>query len=92
MGTDNAVVNNGPDDPTYVNIGGLQLQPGQVYGIYVAGETGDDSVCYTDGGPTVYANADLSITTNTGEEVPHFVDGDSNFPRQWNGTVYYTVP
>jgi hypothetical protein len=88
MGTDASVTSSGPDVPTPVDVGGLDLAPGQTYGIYFdLASYPSASVGYTNGGPNVYSNADLSITTNTGQSNPAF--SGSFFPRQWNGTVYY---
>jgi hypothetical protein len=98
MGSDNAVSSAGPDSPTSVNVGtppGVILEPGNVYGIYFdLSSYPSASVGYTNGGPTVFSNSDMTITTNTGQGNPAF--SGSFFPRQWNGTVYYadanTVP
>jgi hypothetical protein len=88
MGTDTGVVSAGPDVPTSVDVGGLVMAPGQTYGIYFDLDSYPGaSVGYTNGGPNVYSNADLSLTTNTGQSSPAF--SGSFFPRQWNGTVYY---
>lgn len=90
FGEDTAVISAGPDTPTPVAIGGLVLEPGIVYGIYLHlesyGTTGD-AMLYTNGGPNVYANADLQLTTNSGNPYPAF--SGVFFPRQWNGTIYY---
>ena len=43
---------------------------------------------YTNGGPTTFSNADLSITTFHGKGDPAFTGG-TFFPRQWNGTIHY---
>ena len=98
LGTDNAVVVAGLDQPSHVDVGGLALTPGQTYGIYVDLESyptsADGVIAYTNGGPTVYSNTELSLTTNTGQASPAF--SGSFTPRAWNGTVYYedsiTVP
>ncbi len=104
LGTDNNVVSAGQDQPSFVDVGGLTLDPGQVYGIYVdmasytrSGDDGDGtddggnrgatSLRYTNGGPNIFSNADLSITTNSGQGRPPFTS--IFFPRQWNGTIYY---
>lgn len=90
MGSDSAVVSQGTDLPTPVNINGLTMTAGQVYGIYVdvAGYDGSTAMLYTNGGPTVFSNADLSLTTNDGRGNPAFT-GSQFFPREWNGTVFY---
>lgn len=79
----------GPDVPTNVSIGGLALTAGNTYGIYVDVQSYPSaSMLYTNGGPTTYSNADLSLTTYHGKGNPAF-SGGNFFPRQWNGTVYY---
>ncbi len=109
LGTDSAVTPAGVDLPTAVAVGGLAMDPGQVYGIYVdlvsyatdgsqpgdhdegtdgTTDGGGSNVNYTNGGPTVYSNGVFSITTNTGQASPAF--SGSFFPREWNGTVYYS--
>jgi hypothetical protein len=92
LGTAN-VVSAGEDNPTPVPIGGLDLVPGQTYGIYVDAQsyaTNLNTLLYTNGGPTTFSNADLSLTTYHGKGNPAFT-GPTFFPRQWNGTVYYTL-
>ncbi|HMB58718.1 MAG TPA: IPTL-CTERM sorting domain-containing protein [Xanthomonadales bacterium] len=90
MGTDASVVSAGTNNPTPVAVGGLTMNPGQVYGIYVDLQTYPSaSMLYSNGGPTVFSNAELQLTTNTGQGDPAFV-GSIFFPRQWNGTVYYS--
>jgi len=75
--------------PTPVPIGGLALTAGNTYGIYVDVQSYPSaSMQYTNGGPTTYSNADISLTTNGGKGDPAFA-GTTFFPRQWNGTVYY---
>lgn len=90
MGSDAAVVSQGVDLPTPVNVSGLTMTAGQVYGIYVDVASYDDStqMLYTNGGPTVYSNADLTLTTNDGRGNPAFT-GQQFFPREWNGAVFY---
>jgi hypothetical protein len=92
MGTA-TVTSAGANNPTPVAIGGLNLIPGQTYGIYVDFQsypTSAASLLYTNGGPTTFSNGDLSLTTYHGKGDPAFT-GPSFFPRQWNGTVYYTA-
>ncbi len=79
----------GANIPTPVPIGGLALTAGNTYGIYVDVQSYPSaSLLYTNGGPTTYSNADLSLTTYHGKGNPAFT-GATFFPRQWNGTVYY---
>ena len=95
LGTAN-VAPQGIGVPTNVPIGGLSMTAGQTYGIYLdvqnhgGFDTGDFlSLHYSNGGPSDYSNADLVLTTLHGKGAPAFT-GTSFFPRQWNGTVYYT--
>lgn len=90
LGTD--VVNPaGINLPTPVAIGGLDLTAGQTYGFYVDTQSYPSaSLQYTNGGPTPFSNADMTLTTFHGKGNPAFT-GASFFPRQWNGTVYYTL-
>ena len=89
LGTDAGVVAAGANNPSSVNVGGLSLTPGQVYGIYVDLQSyPSSSLMYTNGGPAVFSNADLSLTTFHGKGNPAFTGADF-FPRQWNGTVHY---
>jgi hypothetical protein len=91
LGQDAAVDCAGSDIPTPVAIGGLTINPGELYGFYVdLTSYPGASLLYTNGGPTTFTNADISLTTNTGQGDPAFT-GSSFFPRQWNGTVYYDI-
>ncbi|HSD17075.1 MAG TPA: hypothetical protein VLC71_07455 [Thermomonas sp.] len=77
--------------PTPVAIGGLSMSAGQTYGIYIRLVEIERYLAYTDGGPTTFSNADLSLTTHAGIANGESVfAGSSFYPRQWNGTVYYT--
>lgn len=81
----------GPDVETLVPLSTPTLGAGQTYGFYVDVLSYPSAALqYTNGGPTVYSNADLSLTTYHGKGNPAFT-GSSFFPRQWNGTVYYVV-
>ena len=90
LGSDTNVIPQGLDNPTPVNVGGLSLTPGQVYGIYISlSSYGDGRLVYTNGGPTIYSDANLKLTTNTGEGDPAFsLKIDS---REWNGSIHYTL-
>ncbi len=82
----------GLDTPTPVPVGGLTLSPGTVYGFYVSLSTytGDgDAIAYTNGGPNVYSNGVMTLTTAVGNFFPEF--SGTFFPRQWNGTIHYTL-
>jgi hypothetical protein len=87
------VTSQGADNPTHVNVGGLALNPGTVYGIFVyqaSYDTNNVSMLYTNGGPTTYSDSYLSLTTNCAKGTPAFT-GTTFFPRIWNGTVYYAA-
>ncbi len=88
-GADPAVISSGADNPSHVDIGGIVLQPGVTYGFYIDFTSYIDSVMgYTNGGPTVFSDSNLQITTNTGQANPAFTG--SFFPRVVNTTLYYT--
>lgn len=92
MGSDtNVVGQNAVDLPTPVDVGGLVIEPGEVYGIYVDLATfdGTDLILYTNGGPQVFDNGELQLTSNTGQGNPAFTG--VFFPRIWNGTVFYSI-
>lgn len=90
----------GQDLPTKVNIGGLVMNPGQVYGMYVfltdytvnPPPAGVASMRYTNIPPaqTLYENDDLKLTGGVGKGSPPFT-GSTFANRMWNGTVYYDV-
>lgn len=90
LGTD-TVQGEGVDNPTHINVGGLEITAGEVVGTIIQAEeavSGVGGFCYTNGSSTVYSNTDMSITTYCGlsaEWPPEDI-----FPeRMWNGTVYY---
>ena len=82
----------GNDLPSYVDLGGngTFFRAGQTYGIYVdmCDFSGSPYISYTNGGPATYSNADLSLTTNTGQGSPPFTNYFQY--RIWNGTIYYS--
>ncbi len=90
LGTATGVSSNGSNVPTPLNIGGLTLNPGQVYGIFITMTTTIGYLGYTNGGPTTFSNGTMSITTNCGNALPLF-SGGTFYPRQWNGAIYYTT-
>lgn len=74
--------------PGVVNapIGGLDLAPGQTYGIFVFLVNGG-TLSYTNG-TNVYSNADLTMTLGVGAFGPF----QGTFtPRTWNGTFFYST-
>ena len=86
LGTDNSVVAQGVDTPTSVAVGGLIIQPGEVYGIAMEG---DGSWIYTNGDGTnqVYNNGVLELRAGSANNIA-FNSGVFS-PRVWNGVVYY---
>jgi len=70
---------------------GVTFTGGSSYGMYVnltSYGVGGSRLNYTNGTPTTYSNADLSLLTNCGKASPDFT-GSTFFDRVWNGTVYY---
>lgn len=70
----------------FVNIGGLNIKPGETYGIYIT-EIGVATgfMQYTDGSES-FDNGEILIQTGVGKAYPF---GMTFTPRTWNGTVYY---
>lgn len=92
LGTAN-VISGGPGVATPVAIGGLALNAASTYGFYVDlqnYQNGVNNVRYTNGVPTTFSNADLSLTTGVGKGNPAFT-GSTFLNRQWNGTVHYSI-
>ncbi|MFS8520703.1 MAG: kelch repeat-containing protein, partial [Micromonosporaceae bacterium] len=90
LGSD-VVTSAGLDQPTHVDVGGLQLAPGETYGFYVDLESyPSGTLRYTDGGPATFSNAHLELTTYVGKANPAFTGSTFAF-RQWNGTVHYDL-
>lgn len=75
----------GMDNPTPVSFAGngVVFEAGQEYGIFVDISSGSSR--YTDGGPTDFVNADLTLTTYYGKSGW----GSTYTYREWNGTLYY---
>ena len=77
------------NQPTHADIGGLSLAEGETVGIYYYSATYPvGRVAYTNGGPTLFSNDELELTSYRGIGTPRF-GGSTFFPRQWNGTVHY---
>lgn len=91
MGVDSNVDCAGLDLPTPVAVGGVTLNPGDLFGFYIdlTSYDGINLLNYTNGGPNTYTNPEIELTSNTGQSSPAF--GGSFFPRIWNGTVYYDI-
>lgn len=90
VGTDSGVISAGVDAPSHVDISNIILQPGTTYGFYIdLASYPSSSFLYTNGGPNVFSDANLQLTTNTGQGSPAF--SGSFFPRQVNTTIYYDI-
>jgi uncharacterized repeat protein (TIGR01451 family) len=89
MGTD-TVNSNGTNVPTPVAVGGLTINPGETYGLYVTvSNYPTASMNYTNG-DNIIANTEVELTLGSGKGNPDFTG--STFPsRSWNGTIYYDV-
>ena len=90
LGT-NTATSAGTDLPTWIDLtgNGVQFLGGGTYGIYVdVANYSTSRMNYTNGQHT-YSNADITLTTNTGQVSPAF--SGSFFPREWNGTFYYNT-
>lgn len=88
LGTDNAVVQQGTDQPTPLAVGGLTINPGEIYGIAMEG---DGSWLYTNGIGTneVVNNGVLELRFGSANNIAF---NSSIFsPRVWNGVIYYNV-
>jgi len=88
LGTEAGVVSLGVDRRTPVNVGGLTIAPGEVFGIAMAGGM---SWMYTGGTGSnqIYNDGALEIRTGSANGSP-FSAGLVYTPRVWNGTIYYT--
>lgn len=79
-----SVTANGPGQPTRIPIGGITLQAGQTYGIYVMLQS--SNMDYTTGSAT-FTNTDATMVTGAGL---CGLFSSVNAGRIFNGTVYYT--
>jgi hypothetical protein len=85
------VVGMGMNQPTHVDIGGLSISAGETVGVIITvveAVTGTGGFFYTNGGPTVFSNDDMSVTTYRGLGSGWPPSGLFEY-RQWNGTVHY---
>lgn len=83
----------GQDLPSYIDMAGNGKPwiAGQLYGVYIHLENYSiisGILRYTNGGPNVYENDELRLTTYYGKADPAFYGTTYKF-RQWNGTIYY---
>src|SRR6056297_1123334 len=91
LGTE-SVISNGDDVPTLLNVGGLNINPGESFGIFIIDYPRTGGMNYT-GGSNTYNNGNLEIRTGIGRSG---IGGDpftGNIfnPRTWNGTIHYTA-
>jgi hypothetical protein len=79
----------GINQPTPVPIGGLTIQPGEIYGIYfvLTSYPSPGSLRYRNGN-NIYNNGDLRITAGVGKGTPNFT-GATFTGRTWNGRIHY---
>jgi|GEM_PF-3286093 len=80
---------------TFIDISGngVTFSGGSSYGFFVnltSYGVGGSRLNYTNGNPTTYSNADLSLLTNCGKATGGFT-GSTFADRMWNGTIYYHV-
>lgn len=82
------VTSQGVDNPTYVDIGGLEIKVGETYGMYVTvSDYPSVSMAYSTGNISSQAQ-DLTILAGVGKGSPDFVDFTIE-DRWWNGNIYY---
>jgi regulation of enolase protein 1 (concanavalin A-like superfamily) len=88
LGEDNMVESLGQNTPTPINVGGLILEPGITYGLFIHDTS--SSIDYTNGSNT-YNNGEIEIQTGIGRGVNtnNPFNGAIFNPRTWNGTVHY---
>ena len=89
-GAEENVVPQGLNNPTPINIGGIELQAGQVYGFYVTVTSSISAHMNYTNGSAVYSDDHLQITAGIGKGVPDFAGPTFN-ERIWNGTIYYSI-
>src|SRR6056297_2468649 len=85
------VVSNGAGTPTPVPFGGLEIEPGESFGIYfnlANYSLFGVGVDYTNGTNT-YTDGNVEIFAGVGRGNPAFT-GSTFQSRQWNGTVFYS--
>ena len=83
------VVSAGLGNPSPMPAGGLTIQPGEVYGIYIFQTDGGSNIEYTNG-TNVYSDANMQINTGIGRNLPIWT-GAINNPRTWNGNIHYSA-
>ena len=83
------VISAGPGNPSPMPAGGLTIQAGEVYGIYIYQTDGGSNIDYTNGANT-YSDANMQIDAGLGRGTPIWTGGIFN-PRTWNGNVHYSI-
>jgi uncharacterized repeat protein (TIGR01451 family) len=89
MGTD-TVNSNGTNIPTPVAVGGLTINPGESYGLYLTVTNYPAATMRYTNGANVIANTEVQLTLGVGKGDPDFL-GSTFSPRSWNGTIYYDI-
>lgn len=90
LGSDMGVPMAGQGNPTPIAVGGLQVNPGETYGLYVT-SVGLGTVHYDNPpAPPQVTDGTLLIDNSLGSGVayPFFVNFE---PRGWNGTIHYQI-
>jgi hypothetical protein len=91
VGTESGIVCAGINNPTPLSVGGIIINPGDLIGIAMVIDTDDATWRYSNG-DTIFNNGDLELSPGSSATfsfVPNM--GGTNFPRVWNGTVYYEL-
>lgn len=86
-----ATVNSaGTNNPTPLNVGGLTINPGQSFGLYLTVTNYPNaSMRYTNNN-NVVSNTEVQLTLGIGRGNPDFT-GAVFAARSWNGTIYYDI-
>jgi len=68
----------------------VSLQGGETYAFYLTNKGGQNpDLIYTNGTGQIFTNGDMAVTQGHGVDYPF---GQTNFPRLFNGVVYYEAP
>ncbi|MCF8294560.1 MAG: right-handed parallel beta-helix repeat-containing protein [Bacteroidales bacterium] len=87
LGSLPSVTSNGANVPTPLAIGGLMIPAGETYGILIT--TTNSGMNYTTlTVPETYTDGNITLVTGAG--VPNPLSTTINYPRGFNGTVYYS--
>lgn len=89
------LVNNAPQGtPVAFDVPDFTLAPNSTFGFYVVGDISNNSLRYTNSSFDI-SNADLQVVGGVGIAFRggnHFTADGVFSPREWNGTIYYSVP